>query len=402
MSNAGNHLGYSSGAFELSAEALYEGLDPLLLQRKGRLILLATKEADRDALARLCREFYESRSYDPIPTLVHILSQAYRDQPTLAEQCPLAVVLRGLELNMVGTDQAVVRLMRYGVVRDLFNAQASQRGFRVAMNRRDVSPRIPPIYSAQWRLVSGDMLMFTVQSVAARVGAGGIRRVVRLSGSASRAATLIGRLPRVPGSVPIIIMQQGQFSPVPEMSSSKPPPEAEQESQRRRKRGWSPIWAALLVTLLAVVVTLWTTGAHLDTDELQDYLLMMFFPPSTPTPTLEVDAPEEEIIIVVDLPYDPPTLVSPYTGARLEGEEITLFWEWEGELAVSELYEVILWPAGNDPEARTVTGAQRHSVSIGEDGWYRWSVRIVDGTDRQNLVPLSPEAEAISFLWRAE
>ena len=402
MSNAGNHLGYSSGAQELSAEALYEGLDPLLLQRKGRLILLASKEADQEVLTRLCREYYESRSYDPIPSLVHILAQTYRDQPAMAQECPLAVVLRGLELNMVGTDQAVVRLMRYGVVRDLFNAQASQRGFRVAMTQRDVSPRIPPIYSAQWRLVSGDMLMFTVQSVAARVGAGSIQRVVRLAGSASRAATLIGRLPRVPGSAPIIIMQQGQFSPVPEMPNTKPPPEAEQETRRQHRRGWSPIWVALLVTVLAVVFAVWTTGFHLDPDELQDYLYMMFFPPSTPTPMLEVEAPIEEIVPVQDLRYEAPTLISPYTGARFEGEEITLFWEWEGELEVSELYEVILWPAGNDPEARTVTGARRHEVSIGEDGWYRWSVRIVDGTDRDNLLPLSPEAEPISFLWRAE
>jgi hypothetical protein len=402
VSNPRDDLGYSGSAQPLSVQELYPELDPLLLQRKGRLVLLVTDKADREALIWLCREFYESRTYDPIPTLVHCLAQAYRDHLPLPAELPLALVLRGLELNMVGTDQAVVRLMRYGVVRDLFNAQAARSGSHVAMTRQATSPQIPPIYSAQWRLVTGDVLLVTVQSVAQRVGEGALRRVVRLAGSAGRAATLLARLPRVPGAAPILMMRQGQFSPVPEMQGAKPPPESEQQAQRHRRRGWSPIWPALLIALLAIVVTVWATGIHVEMDNLQEYLLMMFFPPVESTPTPEATTPEEVAEPAEPLPYAAPALVSPYEGARLEGAEIILSWEWARELGADQFFEVILRPAGDDPEARTLTRVERHMVSIGADGWYAWSVRVVDGQDRQNPEPLSPEAAPISFHWRAE
>lgn len=399
MTNPGNHLGYAGAAQPVSAQELYPALDPLLVQRKGCLILVATADADRSALAWLCREFYESRSYDPIPTLVRCLAQAYRDHPALAAECPLAVVLRGVELNMVGADQAVVRLMRYGVVRDLFNAQASRTGFRVAMTRQPVSPQIPPIYSAQWRLVTGDTLLLTVQGAARHIGARTLRRSNQVAGSASRAAALLARLPRVPDSAPIIVMQQGQFSPVPELPGAKPPPEAEPESQRQRG-GRSPIWVALAFAVLAVVTTVWITGARLQPEDIEEYMLTVFFPAPTPTPeptpTMEANG------LAGPLVYAPPSLVSPYAGARLQGPEVALIWEWQGELASNEFFELILRPAGDEPPARTLTRASRHVATIGADGWYAWTVRVVDGAERPTVRPLSPEAEPVSFHWRAE
>jgi hypothetical protein len=401
LSETGNQLGYAGGAQAISAQELYPGLDPLLLQRKGRLILLATGDADRDALARLCREYYDSRSYDPIPTLVRSLAQVYRDQSGLAEHLPLAVILRGLELNMVGAGQAVVRLVRHGVVRDLFNAHAAQRGLRVAMTRQPVSPQIAPLYSAQWRLVAGDSLLITTLPAAERVGESNLRRILRLAGSANRVAGLLARLPRVPAGAPLIVMRQGRFSPVPEMPSATPPPHEEQQAQRQRRQGLSPIWFALLVALLAIVVTVWATGAHLEVEDLGEYLLMMFFPPSEPTPTLELATPEEPATPGAPLAYDAPTLIHPYPGARLEGQEIVLSWEWPDDLAGDEFFQVIVRPPGEE-EARTLTRTRRHSVSIGAEGWYSWSVRIVDAADRDAPIPRSPEAEPVSFHWRAE
>lgn len=401
LSDGGNQLGYAGSAQAISVEELYLGLDPLLLQRKGRLILLATADADRDALARLCREYYDSRSYDLIPTLVRALAQIYRDHAGLADELPLAVVLRGLELNMVGTEQAVVRLVRYGVVRDLFNTQASQRGLRVAMVRQPVSPQIAPLYSAQWRLVSGDVVLLTTRPVAERVGPASLGRVLRLTGSASRAAGLLARLPRVPDGAPLIVMRQGQFSPVPEMPGAKPPPQEEQQARRQRRQGLSPIWPALLVALAAIVITVWATGVHLEVESLGEYMLMMLFPPAEPTPTLELATPEAAATPSAPLAYVAPTLINPYPGARLQGPEIVLSWEWPNDLATDEFYQVIVRPPGEE-EARTLTRTPRHTVSIGADGWYSWTVRIVDASDRDAPIPRSPEAEAVSFHWRAE
>ncbi len=401
MSNAGNHLGYGGAALALTVQELYPGLDPLLLQRKGRLILLVTQEADRDALAWLCRAFYDSRSYDPIPTLVRCLAQLYRDRPGMAEILPLAIVLRGLELNMVGTDHAVVRLVRYGVVRDLFNAQAPKNGLRVAMARQPTSPQIAPLYSAQWRLVTGDALLLTVQAVAERVGPGALQRILKVGGTPNRAAALLARLPRVPEEAPILVMRQGEFSPVPEMPGIKPPAEEQPPIPRPKRRGLSPIWVALLIAVVAIAGTFWATDLHLNIGELDDYLMMLFFPPAQATPTLEPTTAEPFASPTTPLPYAAPSLIHPYPGARLQGAEIVLSWDWPEALAPDEFYQVILWPPEEEP-VYTLTRAQRHIASIGADGWYSWSVRIVNAADRDAPIPLSPQADPVSFHWSAE
>jgi len=93
--------------------------------------------------------------------------------------------------------------------------------------------------------------------------------------------------------------------------------------------------------------------------------------------------------------------VTPYHGARIKGAEVALVWDWAAELGPDERFEVLLQPPAGEPEARTMTREHQHVVAFGAEGWYSWSVRIVDIADAASPVALSPRAEQVSFHWSA-
>jgi hypothetical protein len=397
--------GFANRTLRLSVEDLVGDIDPSLLQRKGRLILLTTEDTDREALTWLCRDFYQRRSFDVVPTLVESISAVYRDHPELQDQLHLVATVRGLDVHMVGNARAVVRLVRYGVMRDLFDASGPRVGPRVSMVRHETSARLPELYSAQWRLSTGDVLILTVQSVAEKAGEAMIQRVLRMTRSAQAAATALARLARGRRDAPLIVIRYAQLSPVPEMPGGGPVPAPEPDPAPRphRRSGLSPIWPALLIAVLAIMLSIRLTGADFTDEGLRDYLMLLFFPPTTPTPTATLAQPREETQTQQpSLIYDSPELISPYDGARIEGEQVELVWEWEQALGEEEWFEVSLWRVGDEPEVVELTQTDRYMASGDINGWYDWTVRVVQRGEEDAVVPLSPLASSASFFWRNE
>lgn len=411
-------LGYGPHTLHISVEDLCQDLDPLLLQRKGRLTLLASSTADQQILTWICRDYYSSRSFDAIPTLVHSLSQAYRDHPGFETQLYMIAVQRGLDVSMVGHAEAVVRLARYNVVRDLFDARASQSGYRVALTEHPGAGQTPTLYSTVWRVVKGDMLLFTVRSAAERISAGALSRIARQGGTAANAARALGRAghvsrervsrervsrERVSQSAPLIVIRYAHIAPVPDVpapvrSETEPPPAP---APRAPRQGVSPVLVAGLIALAAVIISFWATGSRIDPEAIPGYVQMYLFPEPTPTAT-PTPSPDEEREQELTLVYVAPDLVTPYDGARMTGPDVTLVWDWPRDLSPDERFEVILQPPGGDPEARTLTRERRHSIGQGAEGWYRWTVRIVAVADRQSPAALSPRADEVSFHWGAK
>ncbi len=395
-------IGYGAHTLQVTVNDLCQDLDPLLVQRKGKLIILATENADPQALAWICRDYYGSRSFDAIPTLLHSLSQAYRDHAELEHRVLLLAVQRGLDVYMVGNSEAVVRLARYNVVRDLFDPLASHRGFRVALTEHPGSGQIPALYSTVWRVVKGDLMLLAHRSAADRISAGALSRVARQARTAGAAARSLGRTGRVDAETPLMVIRYAQISPVPEVpeparSESEPAPVIK---PRVRREGVSPVLVTGLIALVAVLVSVWATGTRLNLAELPGYLEMYFFPEPTPTAGLtpvvsEAEGSEQFLV------YSPPELVTPYHGARIKGAEVALVWDWAAELGPDERFEVLLQPPAGEPEARTMTREHQHVVAFGTEGWYSWSVRIVDIADTASPVALSPRAEQVSFHWSA-
>jgi len=402
LDSQSTEIGYGARTLQVSVEDLCQDLDPLLVQRKGRLILLATENADPQALTWICRDYYGSRSFDAIPTLLHSLSQAYRDHAELGSRVLLLAVQRGLDVYMVGSAEAVVRLARYNVVRDLFDPLASQRGFRVALTEHPGTGQIPALYSTVWRVVKGDLMLLTHRSAADRISAGTLARVARQTRSAGAAARSLGRTGRAGPDVPLMVIRYAQISPVPEVpeparSEIEPAPVVK---PRTRREGASPVLVAGLIALVAVLVSVWATGTRIDLAALPGYLEMYFFPEPTPTAGLtpvvsEIEDSEQFLV------YAPPELVTPYHGARIKGAQVALVWEWVAELGPDERFEVLLQPPGGEPEARTMTRERQHVVSFGAEGWYSWTVRLVDIADSASPIALSPRAEQVSFHWSA-
>ncbi|MHB1317940.1 MAG: hypothetical protein ACYCYF_04890 [Anaerolineae bacterium] len=396
-------LGYGQHTLQIAVEDLCQDLDPLLVQRKGRLTLLAASNTDTQILTWICRDYYSSRSFDAIPTLVHSLSQAYRDHAGLENQLYLIAVQRGLDVSMVGHAETVVRLARYNVVRDLFDARAGQSGYRVALTEHPGAGLTPTLYSTVWRVVKGDMLLFTTRSAAERIGTGTLSRIARQGGTASNAARALARAGRTTQSAPLIVIRFAQISPVPDVpapvrSETEPAPAPVPRSPRQ---GVSPVLVAGLIALAAVIISFWATGARLDPGEIPGYVKMVLFPEPTPTAT-PTPSPDEERELESSLIYVAPELVTPYDGARMTGSEVALVWDWPLDLAANERFEVILQPPGGDPEARTLTRERRHSISQGAEGWYAWTVRVVDVTDSKAPIALSARAAEVSFHWGAD
>jgi hypothetical protein len=128
---------------------------------------------------------------------------------------------------------------------------------------------------------------------------------------------------------------------------------------------------------------------------------MYLFPDATPTPAPTPLAGEESDA-EQSIKYDAPELVTPYDGARVSGVEVSLVWDWAQDLAESERFEVIVRPPGGEAEGRTLTRERRHTISRSAEGWYAWTVRVVDVSASEVTTATSPRAEEVSFHWSAD
>jgi len=393
-------LGYGPHTLQIAVEDLCHDLDPLLVQRKGRLIMLASEGTDPQTLAWVCQDYYMSRSFDAVPTLVRTLSQAYRDHPGLEQQLYLLVVQRGLDLSMVGNSQAIVRLARYSVVRDLFDPQARNTGYRVSLVEHDGSGVTPRLYSTTWRVVTGDVLLYAARPAAERISEEAMARVARRRGTAAEAARSLGRSPGGHEAAPFILARYAQLSAVPEVPAPvRTGPEPTPQKPPVRRQGTSPVLIAGLIALLSVALWAVFTDVHIDPQQIPEGLHTFFFP--EPTPTLMPDAVAGEGEDLSTLVYGAPVLVAPYNGARVTGAQVALVWDWSGDLAEGERFEVTVQPPGREPPETTLTREARHTITRGAEGWYTWTVRVVDATGEEGSVPLSPRAEEVSFHWGA-
>ncbi len=394
-------IGYGPGSLVASGADICQDLEPSLVARKGRLTLLASDDVDPAAIAWLCHDYYGNRSFDVIPTLVHSLSQAYRDHPELEEHLFLALVQRGLDTFMVGTARAVVRLARYDVVRDLYDPEAAQTGYRVSLREHPSNGPAPTLYSTVWRVVRGDMMLVTLRSVAARIGTTALVRASRQMARPERVVRSLARSLPAADPAPLIIVRYSQISPVPDVPAP-PRPEGEPTPAphipRPRRQGVSPLLIAGLLALASVLYSAWATGTQIKPEEIPGYLQMYFFPEPTPTATPTL-SPEEVLEAESRIIYVAPQPVAPYNGARVTGSEVSLIWDWEGEIQQGERFEVTVVSPGGEPEVRTLTRERMHRLIQVADGWYTWTVRIVDATQEDAPVGLSRGSDPVRFHW---
>jgi hypothetical protein len=391
-------LGYGHHTLPMTAEDLCPDLDPALLARKGRLFLLATPEVNQQALVWICRDYYSSRSFDAVPTLVHSMTQGFRDHGDLEGSLFLLAVQRGLDMYLVGTVDAIVRLARFNVARDLFDPLAVRAGFRMALTEHAATVHTPALYSTVWRLVRGDVLLMTTRPAAGSIRSEGLLRVARSGGSMQRAARALSRRGRA--SAPVIIVRFSQIMPVPDVPV---PPRPDSEPQlpqapRHHRAGTSPVLVAGLIAFLAVALMIWRTGANLQVSDIPAYLQAFFFAeptPTTPAESAEVQEIEEHIT------YEAPELVSPYAGARITAPQVELVWTMPVERTPDMRFELLVEGPANVPPVRTLTVGEQYTLTEGEPGWYRWTVRLISVTEGESPVALSPRAETVTFHWSA-
>ncbi|MGI5917540.1 MAG: hypothetical protein ACOX9A_13945 [Anaerolineae bacterium] len=390
--------------------------DPVLLARKGVLYFLSDPEVSPAILESICTSYYGDRCFDPIPCLKAALAAAYAEHPELCGQLPVAVVAQGLEISLVGTQEAAAWLIYHSGVRELLMP------WKMA-ERYPCSDEPVPLYSTQWRLSTGDTVVISTQRAAHRLTDATMTRALR-KGSFDSAAEALSRAVNRGHKefhVPLSMIHVPGFRPMP--SFTTPMQEAAMATQipattpaprKPPRQGVSPIILALAVSLIAVATTLWIKRPAINLDNLSDMVIgYMLTPVASPTaedstaqaetpvpvPTEAPDEAAEEIVREEGDILPPPDLVSPEQDDTLYGSPLRLVWSWDGELAEDEYFDVRLWRLGQPQESVGLTKDTELEERPKGEGWHAWTVVVVrengNGTDEE----ISDEPPAVSFRW---
>jgi hypothetical protein len=126
-------------------------------------------------------------------------------------------------------------------------------------------------------------------------------------------------------------------------------------------------------------------------------------PPPTPTPSHTATATSISTSTPSppppSTPYPAPVLISPEEGTPfLEGQNVELVWEWEGDLAENEFFEVRIrleWEQEFDPLDPIMKAPYRlvRASELTQAGTYKWQVAIVSR---------SGEEKGASQIWSFE
>lgn len=95
-----------------------------------------------------------------------------------------------------------------------------------------------------------------------------------------------------------------------------------------------------------------------------------------------------------------PVPVSPASGAEfVKGTHAELRWNWNGDLAADEYFDVRVWPEGA-PHHGVAWTKERSYQATGQPGIaYYWAIAVIRGQDGQAQAQLSPESEARRLVW---
>jgi len=430
----------------LSSDALAAWADPLLLARKGRLVLLCDALVGADACVDLYRRYYTDPCFDVLPSLQAALAATYAEHPGMRQQLLLIVVLRGLDVLALGAKAAALLLVRDDEMRVLLGDHPEMPCARLVRGL-DV-----PLYVVQRRLGIDDSLVLTTRQAAARLSARVLRRILSSRITGDRAALLISRAAGKMGSAwePVTVIRIPGFSPVPEFAglspaAAPPPPKL----RRQGSTGLSPVWIALLVALAAVAIVAAIEKPTISLRAWEDLALQALTPQAqretatwaatqtsaaqqmaapqssgtlaataelspTPTPsatrtpksvrTVTPSAPPPAVAVPSPTArnYPVPQLLSPREAQDIRGDTVMLRWSWPGTLAEDEYFDVRMWREGSTKAGIAWTKNLEYQQRDAKEGWYHWTVVVVRGKDGVIEKEQSREPQALSFRLIAE
>ncbi|MBC7236766.1 MAG: hypothetical protein H5T69_13080 [Chloroflexi bacterium] len=419
--------------------------DSSVVLRKGRLYLLCRVGAPPALLRAVARAYYTDRSFDVLPSLSAALVATYDEFDHAAHYLPLAVVLQGLEVYAVGSQEAVLWGVREGGVRELLapanGAGLWPRGMTCVQNAKGAI-----LYGVSWRLLKDDVLVLTTSEAATRLAHRDLAAIVRRQNPQAAAEALSRRAKagRKAEPLPVTVLRLGGLQPIPELGPIRPRPfEPQPSAPRPRPRDErSPIWPALLVAAVAVGLALWVKRPSLTRVDAGSLLIRLLTPAAsttsairegenlseTPTPRL----PAPTMILFAGTPratatsaptnrpasparirpsttpspaeehYAPPQLLYPASEQAVYGHQLELRWSWEGILGEDDYFDVRVWPLGAPKQGIAWTKETQYIERNLASGWYSWTVVVVRGQEGRVERELSAEPKPVNFRWLGE
>jgi hypothetical protein len=416
-----------------------------MLARKGRLYLLCRLDAPPALRETVAEAYYTASSYDVLPSLSAALALGYDLSDDAHQKLPLAVVVQGLEVYAVGTEDAQLWGGRADAIRMLLAPSAEGGPWPHGAVCRQ-SDGGPTLYGVRWRLLRDDVLVMTSRETAPRLSRQKVESALRGRGPAA-SAQRVARRAKAKGlpPPPVTVLQLGALQPVPEMGpirrqAIEPPPPKPRLSRPRGEP--SPIWIALLIAIVAVGVTFWfrpPSFGRIEAEALLEWFLTpvpsdvalgsggsgdtptprppaptMVLYAGTPRPTATLEetesptrsvaqrateppptaTPEPEAVL-----YPAPRLISPYENQGVTDSTITMRWSWPGTLAEDEYFDVRLWRVGTSKQGIAWTKRRDYVERHPSTGWYFWTVAVVRGRNGEIVAELSGEPEPIGFRW---
>jgi hypothetical protein len=353
----------------------------------------------------------------------------------------VALVIQGLEVAIVGTEQAVVWLARFDAVKEILIPGRRRENLNRLMTDRGFGYGRWTLFSTGWRLSLGDTLLMSAQPVGQVPD---ISRLAHIAGKRSSVDGMARGVARVmrkaaPKSppAPVGVIRVSGFSPVPEMEDRSQTIEPQSVAEPpRRYVGRSPIWTALVFAIIAVALTFWLKKPTWSRESISQFLRWVLKP--APTVTL---LPRETAVVGVEAspqllltqsvpthqptatlvtaqptvassektamptttstaePYSVPRLSSPKQGEVVHDLALTLRWDWPGTLNEGEYFDVRLWRLGTSKRSIAWTRQREYTERHPSSGWYSWTVVIVRGENGVIGQELTEEAGIVRFRW---
>ncbi|MFH1086198.1 MAG: hypothetical protein V1772_10605, partial [Chloroflexota bacterium] len=373
-------------------DAIETQLDPMLVARKGQLYVLCAHDADPAWLGQVYARYYADADCDVAPSLAAALASTYDASPAAVGALPLAVVSVGLEMHAVGTDDALLWLARDLDAKALLGP-ADGAGWARPLAEGDGWR----LRAVRWRLQIGDTLLLSTTTAGRGLSA---RSLVRLASRRAALGEIARSAARAAGAregrlTPALVLHVPGFAPVSGSPGEVAPPPAPGPGPARQRDGRrSPIWTALVVAMAALALVLWAKRPILTAESMDGLVALVLTPPPTRVPpematataaaaqaatrraeyvppaTATVPAgaiPPTRLISGAPAPtraggaaaaprpsptpsptahYSAPRLISPVQGTSTSKPYLSLEWEWEGELAEDEYFDVRLWRMG--------------------------------------------------------
>ncbi|MCD6519475.1 MAG: hypothetical protein J7M05_06105 [Anaerolineae bacterium] len=423
-------LGFANQpAQEALLSSLSEELDSTLFERKGRLYLLTHWEVEESTIREIYQRYYKDSRFDVAPSLGCALGEVYATYPRAREAIPLAAVVQGVEVYLVGTEEAEAWLIREGQALEIFAPLKKSIGLGILRCQEGL-----PLYTLRWRLVTGDVLVLGPRVGEEVLSRKQIQRVVRRGGTPKRVAQALARvlrrrLPQHP-MIPLTVIQVGGFRPVPGFGLALEGARSA-DLEVEPSRGRSPVWVALFVALLAVGLSLWVRRPSLSREKVEGYLLWLLTPRPTkgvqaeytPTPTPlrsrgTVPPPllspmtqtarrsswvrPTQTLTPTPRYYPLPVLLSPREGESIHSPYLVLEWKWEGTLGENEYFDLRMWRVGTPKRSIAWTKNPRYVERLPSQGWHTWTVVVIRGKDGVIEDELTDEPPPVRFYWEPE